>query len=91
MGVIGIITKILPLALQVIPFVERLFGQGGGDKKKAAALSLIIPVIQAIESASGKEIVDEEALADAADKLVEGVVAVMNLFNILQGDKTPDV
>lgn len=91
MGAIGIIAKILPLALQVIPFIERLIGKGEGDKKRAAAIKLIVPVIQAIESASGKELVDEEALAEAAGNLVDGIVAVMNLFGILNGEDTPDV
>lgn len=91
MGVFGVIAKILPLALQVIPFIERLIGSGKGDEKRSAAIMLIVPVIQAIEAASGKEIVDEEAVADAVGKLVDALVAVMNLFGILNGEDTPDV
>ena len=82
----GLLTKILPLILTLVPMVERLLGAGNGEEKRSSVIDLIIPVVRAYESISGKELVDEVALADAVGGLVDGVVGIINLFGLFNDD-----
>ena len=85
----GLLTKILPLVLTLVPMVERLLGAGSGGEKRNTVIDLIIPVVRAYESISGRELVDEVALAEAIGGLVDGVVGVINLFGMFKDDVAP--
>lgn len=87
MNVFEVIVKVLPIALQVVPLIERMFGDKPGSEKREAAIDLIKPTVRAIESATGKELVDEEELANAAGCAVDGVVGVLNSTGVFKKDK----
>ncbi len=86
MNVLDILIKVLPIALQIVPLVEKLFTSLSGAEKKDIAISLINPAVQAAEAAAGKEIVDEVALTSAADTTVDGVVDILNITGVFGKD-----
>ena len=84
MNVFEIIVKIIPVVLQVVPLVERLFKDSTGAEKKEIAIELIKPAVRAAEAATGKELVDEDELSRAADKAVDGVVGILNTTGVFK-------
>lgn len=84
MSVFDVLTKVIPIALQIVPLVERLFGGAAGSEKKDIAVALIKPAVQAVETATGKELLDEDALAAAAGNAVDGVVGILNVTGVFK-------
>ena len=84
MNIFEIIVKVLPVALQIVPLVEKLFRNSSGPEKKDIAIELIKPAVRAVENATGKELVDENALSEAADKTVDGVVEILNTTGVFK-------
>ena len=79
----GLLARIVPLALRLIPVAERFIGAGQGPAKRKIVIDLIVPVIQAYETLRNKEVVDETALAMEVGLLVDAIVGIANLFGLL--------
>jgi len=69
---------IFKLVLQIVPVVEGVFGKGRGKEKRDAAIKLIVPGVRVAEAATGKELVDEDKLAETVGNVVDGVVSILN-------------
>lgn len=80
---LDLLNKIVPLALAIVPLVERLIGDSPGEEKRALAIELIVPGLRAAELAVGRDLVDEEAVATAAGQVVDGTVAILNEAGVL--------
>lgn len=76
--------QILPVVVNIVQLVEQLVGNGNGEKKKTLAQKLVLNTIRGIEGFKG-EVADEEALAEAAGQIIDGVVGVLNAFGALNG------
>ncbi len=83
----GLLTKILPLILNLIPIVERLSGASGREKR-AIVIELVIPVVRVYEAIKDRDVVDEVALTVEIGLLVDAVVGVANLFGLLDGESS---
>ena len=79
-----LILKIVPIAMQLIPVVEKLFKSEPGQSKKAIAVSLIIPAVQAAETIAGRDLIDEVALKEAVEAIIDSIVAGYNAINFLK-------
>jgi len=78
---------ILTTVLNGVLIAETKFGPGNGDQKKqdvTSAIQVALPLILTfIKSSTGKDIADEALLSSGIDKLIDGVVDVLNAFRIL--------
>ncbi len=83
----GLLTKILPLILNLVRIVERLSGADGGEKR-AIVIDLIIPVVRVYEAIKDNDFLDEVALKVEIGRLVDAVVGVANLFGLLGSESS---
>jgi hypothetical protein len=83
MNWVNLLTRLIPIALQVAPLIENLIGSSSGEEKREAAIEMIVPGIRAAEAAAGRDLVDEELLADAAGKAVDSAVTILNEVGVL--------
>lgn len=79
----SLITKLIPIAMRIVPLVEQLIGDSSGEEKRELAITLIVPGIQAAELAAGRDLVDEDVVAEAAGKVTDGVVTILNEAGVL--------
>lgn len=87
---LGILVKLLPTVLPLIPsvvrLVEKLIGGGKGDEKKALAVEILKVLIPVVEKVSGKDLVDDKDFAEAVGDLIDGVVGALNAVGALKKD-----
>lgn len=69
---------IVPAALSIVGFVEKLFGGGNGPAKRSLAVELLVVVIRAYEAFSGRELVDEQKLAETLGPIIDTLVKLLN-------------
>ena len=78
-----LLTQLIPIVMQIVPLVERLIGDSTGEEKRELAISMIVPGLRAAELAAGRELVDEDVVAEAAGKVTDGVVTILNEAGVL--------
>jgi hypothetical protein len=73
--------------LNSVLLTEARLGPGNGDAKKAeamAAIQVALPVLLSVfKATTGRDLADGEKLTSAIDKLIDGVVELLNAFRIL--------
>jgi len=78
--VIGKITVILPLAIQIAELIANLTNPDhkNGPEKFAVVRAVIKDTIQTSELVIGKDIIDEDLFDQGIGKMINGTVDVMN-------------
>jgi len=71
--------KLIPLVLTAVEAVERFAGKKGKEKQDAA-VDLVGRLVPLIEDQIDKEVVDEAEVQDALRKVIDAVVALMNVI-----------
>lgn len=84
LSVFEVLVRVIPIALEIVPLVERLFRQTSGEEKRQIAVELIKPAVRAVETAANRELVDEDALQESAGKAVDGVVGILNTTGVFK-------
>jgi hypothetical protein len=87
MGWISGVIKIIPMIVTAVEAVERLFKGKTGSDKKEAALDIIKPAIEAIESLAGKELMQEEEFRKLISEFMDTYVAIQNYVAAHQASK----
>lgn len=86
----GLLVKLLPTILPMIPavvkLVEKLLGGGKGNEKKELATEILKVLIPVIEKATGKDLVDDKDFAEAIGEVIDGVVGAMNATGAFRKD-----
>ncbi len=80
---------ILPIAIEAINLVEKIFGAGEGPAKLAAVVSLVKVAVMAAEGITEKDIVDDELFSEGVEELVSGIVKVLNSTGKFGGEEDP--
>lgn len=79
---LGTLIKVLPIALPIaidaVRLVEKLFGGGNGDTKRSAAVEIVKIAVVAAEGITKKDLVDNDKFAEGVGKIVDGIVLVLN-------------
>lgn len=70
--------KALPLIFGAITAVER-FVKGKGQEKQDAALEMVKDLLATTEGITGKDLLEDSDVADAAKKVIDAVVSFQNL------------
>ena len=79
MGILfKVLPKVLPLVPAVVKLVEKLFGGGKGPEKRSAAVEVLRVLIPLVEGVTGKDLVEDGKFADAVGAVIDGVVAALN-------------
>lgn len=65
----------LPAALHG---AEALFGEGGGEQKKKAALEVVGAAINITDAVEAKQIVDADRFTAGLSSIIDGVVECLN-------------
>ncbi len=78
MGFLTKLLKAIAFLPAIITGIEPLFGGGGGDQKKNAAVSLIGTIIGVSESIAAKDIIDEAGFQDGLKQAIDGIVKMLN-------------
>ena len=78
MGFMTKLLKAIAFLPAIITGIEPLFGGGGGDQKKNAAVSLIGTIIGVSESIAAKDIMDENGFQEGLKKAIDGMVQMLN-------------
>lgn len=89
--VIGIwsppIGRLVGAALSSVVQSEAIHGPGNGDKKRETALlgmQVALPVILTlIEEQTGRKLADEALMGEGVEQVQEGVVKMLNAFQVL--------
>ena len=85
----GIITgalKVLPLIVNAISAAEQLTEARGADKKRHA-LELVSDGLSVAEASSGRNLLDDVAVRDCAEKVID---AIVSLFKVLETRERAD-
>lgn len=85
-GLLKYLPLILPIILQAINLVEKIFGSGHGEEKLEAVVSLVMVAIMAYEGISEKDIVDNALFEEGVRDFVNGIVKILNSTNQLGGE-----
>lgn len=80
--------KALPLILGAIGAVER-FVKGKGREKQEAAIAMVQDMLAATEGVTGKELLEDASVAEAARKVVDAIVAFQNVIAKAQAQRNP--
>ena len=80
--ILDLVKVVWPIALEIVPMIEKLFGNSTGEEKRSVAVALIVPAVRAVEAAAGKDLVDEVALAESVGHVIDAVVSVLNLTGV---------
>ena len=90
---IGILTgalKVLPLVVNAITAAERLT-EARGAEKKTYAMDLVSDGLSVAEAASGRNILDDAAVRDCTEKVIDAVVALFKVIETRErADARPD-
>lgn len=70
------IASVIPI---VVGAIEKLGGNKKGKEKQDAAIDMIGDLIEAIEGATGKDLVNNEQVQEAARKAIDAVVELQNV------------
>ncbi len=81
---------ILPIIIEAIKLVEKIFGSGQGPAKLAAVVSLVKVAVFAVEGITEKDIVDDELFSEGIEELVSGIVKILNSTGKFGGDEDSD-
>lgn len=94
MAVLGVLLKnlptILPIAVEAVKFVERMFGKNKGAEKRSVVVSFVRSVVLAAEGIKGSDIVDEDVLSEGIGDIVDGIVKVLNSTGKFDADNIPE-
>ena len=86
----GLLIKLLPTILPIVPavvkLVEKLLGGGKGAEKKDMAVQVLKVLIPLVEQVSGKDLVDDKDFAEAIGSVIDGVVGALNAAGALKKD-----
>lgn len=83
---------VIVMLLNAILTAEARRGPGHGDEKKedvlTTASSATPLIVQSVSSSTGQPLMDEDLLREGIDKIVDGLVDVLNAFGVLpKGNK----
>lgn len=76
----------LSIGLRVIPFIfaavtaVEKFVKGTGQEKQTAAVEMVAALLESAEGVSGKELLDDEAVKQAAKEAIDAIVALQNVI-----------
>ena len=74
--------KIFLRALAFLPAAlhgtEALFGEGGGEQKKTAALEIVGAAINITDAVTAKQIADPDRFTAGLGSIIDGVVTCLN-------------
>lgn len=74
--------KILLRALAFLPAAlhgtEALFGEGGGEQKKTAALEIVSAAINITDAVTAKQIADPDRFTAGLSAIIDGVIECLN-------------
>lgn len=71
--------KILPLILTAVTQVEK-FVKGKGKEKQDAAVDMVKAMLEAIEGAAGKDLLDDADVQKATRAAIDAIVALENVL-----------
>lgn len=84
------VLQILQIAMQIVPYVERLLNGKSGEEKRKAAVDLIVPSVQAAEVILDREVLNEIDLREASGHVVDNVVRILNITGVFKSGTLQD-
>lgn len=73
--------KVFPLIISAVKAVERFNDGRKGKDKQDAAVQLVGDLLPAVEAGIGRDVIDDAKVQDAMRKVIDAVVALMNVIS----------
>lgn len=79
--------KLVPLVLTAVDTVERLTTAKKGRDKQDAAVDLVGQLVPMVEATIDREVVNEASVQDALRKVIDAIVALLNVVRDVQAKR----
>ena len=80
MGWITLGAKLLPYIVEAVTWVEKFITERG-QRKQDAAVYMVTSILGIAESASARDLLDDDDVEEATRKVIDAVVALQNVVS----------